>query len=108
MPTSRLRQIRPISGGCYGYPAFLVIMAGLGCGAARMFRLDVGRSRALIFSGATRNSLVVLPLALALPAGYALTPVIVVTQTLVELVGMVLYVQFVPRMVPDTRAAPRP
>lgn len=90
------------------YAAFLVIMAGLGCGAARMFRFDVGRSRALIFSGATRNSLVVLPLALALPAGYALTPVVVVTQTLVELVGMVLYVQLVPRMVRDTRTAPRP
>ena len=90
------------------YAAFLILMAGLGFIAARVFRFDVGRSRALIFSGATRNSLVVLPLALALPAGYALTPVIVVTQTLVELVGMVLYVRLVPRMVPDTPTASLP
>lgn len=82
------------------YVAFLVVMAGLGYAAARLFRLDTGGSRALIFSGATRNSLVVLPLALALPEGYALTPVIVVTQTLVELVGMVVYVHLVPRLVP--------
>lgn len=84
------------------YAAFLVVMAGLGYAASRAFRLDVGRSRALIFSGATRNSLVVLPLALALPADYALTPVLVVTQTLVELVGMIVYVHLVPRMVPSS------
>src|SRR5699024_3706426 len=86
------------------YAAFLVLMAGLGCAAARLFRFDVGRARALIFSGATRNSLVVLPLALALPADYAVTPVIVVTQTLVELIGMIMFVQLVPRMVPDARS----
>lgn len=40
----------------------------------------VARSRVLIFTGATRNSL-------ALPDVYAITPVIVVTQTLVELVA---------------------
>jgi ACR3 family arsenite efflux pump ArsB len=68
---------------------------------ARLFRLDVPSSRALIFTGATRNSLVVLPLALALPDAYAITAVIVVTQTLVELVGMVIYVRAVPRLVPQ-------
>lgn len=82
------------------YGAFLVIMAGLGLLVARCFRLDVPGSRALIFTGATRNSLVVLPLALALPDPYALAAVIVVSQTLVELVGMVLYVQLIPRLVP--------
>lgn len=83
------------------YAAFLVIMAVVGLGWARLFRLDVGRSRALIFAGATRNSLVVLPLALALPEAYAVTPVVVVTQTLVELLGMVGYVRVVPRLVPE-------
>lgn len=82
------------------YVAFLVIMAILGLLVARCFRLDVPGSRALIFTGATRNSLVVLPLALALPDPYALAAVIVVSQTLVELVGMVLYVQLVPRLAP--------
>lgn len=81
------------------YASFLAIMAAIGVGTARLLRLDTGRSRALTFSGATRNSLVVLPLALALPENYALTPVIVVTQTLVELLGMVVYVRVIPRLI---------
>lgn len=84
------------------YAGFLVVMAGLGPLVARVFRLDVPASRALVFSGATRNSLVVLPLALALPDAYAVTAVVVVTQTLVELVGMVVYVRVVPWLIPSS------
>jgi ACR3 family arsenite efflux pump ArsB len=81
------------------YVAFLVVMAVLGRITARLFSLEVRIGRALIFTGATRNSLVVLPLALALPDAYALTPAIVVTQTLVELVGMLVYIRVVPAWV---------
>ncbi len=88
------------------YLAFLVVMAGVGLAGARLMRLDVGRSRALIFSGATRNSLVVLPLALALSDGYAITPIIVVTQTLVELVGMLAYVRIIPHLTPGRPGRP--
>ena len=87
------------------YVGFLVAMAFLGVAAARVAGLDTGRARALAFSGATRNSLVVLPLALALPVAYAITPAIVVTQTLVELVGMLVYIRVVPRLVPTTPGA---
>jgi ACR3 family arsenite transporter len=80
------------------YAAFLLIMALVGLATGRLLRLDSGRSRALVFSGATRNSLVVLPLALALPDAYAMTAAVVVAQTLVELVGMVVYVRVVPRL----------
>ncbi|MBD8729542.1 arsenic resistance protein, partial [Frigoribacterium sp. CFBP 13707] len=83
------------------YAAFLVAMAALGIGAGRIFRLDVPATRALVFSGATRNSLVVLPLALALPASLSLAPVVVVTQTLVELIGMVIFVRLIPRYAPS-------
>lgn len=48
------------------YVAFLVVMAPLGLVVARTFRLDPASGRAIIFTGATRNYLVVLPLALAL------------------------------------------
>ncbi|MFC9189404.1 arsenic resistance protein [Streptomyces cyaneofuscatus] len=82
------------------YAAFLVVMAFAGKVVARLFRLDVPGGRAVVFSGATRNSLVVLPLALALPDPYAIAAVVVVTQTLVEVVGMVLYVRAVPRLLP--------
>lgn len=45
--------------------------------------------------------LVVLPLALALPDALSVAAVVVVTQTLVEVLGMVAYVRLVPRLVPD-------
>lgn len=81
------------------YLAFAGVMLLLGIVAARVVRLDVPGARALVFSGVTRNSLVVLPLALALPAAFALAPLAVVTQTLVELVVMVVFVALVPRLV---------
>ncbi|MEU2406550.1 bile acid:sodium symporter [Streptomyces rubiginosohelvolus] len=82
------------------YAAFLVVMAFAGKAVARLFRLDAPGGRAIVFTGATRNSLVVLPLALALPAGMEVAAVVVVTQTLVEVLGMVAYVRLVPRLVP--------
>ncbi|MFC6718366.1 arsenic resistance protein [Natrialbaceae archaeon GCM10025810] len=85
------------------YVAFLVIMPALGRLAAGALRMDVGESRALVFTSVTRNSLVVLPLALALPEGYRLAPAVVVTQTLVELVGMVALTRVVPTwLVPES------
>ncbi|WP_329503720.1 bile acid:sodium symporter [Streptomyces iakyrus] len=82
------------------YVLFLAVMAFAGLAVARMFRLDVPASRAIVFTGATRNSLVVLPLALALPDALAIAAVVVVAQTLVEVVGMVIYVRAVPRLLP--------
>ncbi|GAB2878310.1 arsenic resistance protein [Streptomyces mayteni] len=82
------------------YVVFLVVMAFGGLAVARLFRLDVPAGRAVVFTGATRNSLVVLPLALALPDGLAIAAVVVVAQTLVEVVGMVVYVRWVPRLLP--------
>ena len=90
------------------YVGFLGIMAIVGAWAGRLFRLDVPATRALAFSGATRNSLVVLPLALALPPALALTPVVVVTQTLVELLGMVVFLRLIPKLVPSRRSPARP
>lgn len=88
------------------YLAFLVMMVPLGIFAARAAHLDVRSSRALVFAGATRNSLVVLPLALALPASLGLAPLVVVTQTLVELIGMVIFVRLIPRVLPELDPAP--
>lgn len=88
------------------YVAFLVVMPILGRLVAGLLEMDVGESRALVFTSVTRNSLVVLPLALALPEGYQLAPAVVVTQTLVELAGMVTLTRVVPTwLVPES---PRP
>lgn len=78
------------------YVAFLVVMPLLGRLATGLLRMNVGEGRALVFTSVTRNSLVVLPLALALPASYQLAPAVVVTQTLVELTGMVVLTRLVP------------
>lgn len=89
---------------------FLIVMAFAGKAVARLFRLDAPAGRAIVFTGATRNSLVVLPLALALPDSLAVASLVVVTQTLVEVLGMVAYVRLVPRLVPEeeqTEAASR-
>jgi ACR3 family arsenite efflux pump ArsB len=87
------------------YVLFLLVMAFAGKAVARLFRLDTGSGRAIVFTGATRNSLVVLPLALALPDAFAVAAVVVVTQTLVEVVGMVTYVRVVPSLLPVEKRA---
>lgn len=88
------------------FVAFAAVMVVVGLAVGRVVRLDAPATRAVMFSGATRNSLVVLPLALALPPTLALAPLAVVTQTLVELVTMVVLVRLVPRLVPARRSGP--
>ncbi|WP_420099764.1 arsenic resistance protein [Corynebacterium sp.] len=78
----------------------------VGWTAGRLWGTGPAARRALVFTGVTRNSLVVLPLVLALPAGYDLAPLVVVTQTLVELVVMVVFVRLVPLLVPLRGAEP--
>ncbi|MFC4225168.1 arsenic resistance protein [Lysinibacter cavernae] len=75
---------------------FAALMFGAGIGITCLMRLEVTASRAATFSGITRNSLVILPVALALPASYGLVPVIVVSQTLVEILAMLVCVVLVP------------
>ena len=86
------------------YAVFVAVMVPMGVLAGRLAGLDVPGRRAIAFSGATRNSLVVLPLVLALPVEFELAPLVVVTQTLVELVAMVVLVRLVPRLVPPVTA----
>lgn len=83
------------------FAIFLVLMIVLSIAVGKMFRLDIGAWRALTFSGVTRNSLVVLPVALAFPAQYSLASSVVVSQTLVELVGMLIMIQLIPKIIRD-------
>ncbi|WP_159500121.1 arsenic resistance protein [Microbacterium sp. 18062] len=88
------------------YVLFATVMVPIGTAAGKAARLDAPARRAIVFSGATRNSLVVLPLVLALPAAFDLAPLVVVTQTLVELLVMVVFVRLVPRVIPVRDARP--
>lgn len=81
------------------YVVFVLVMSVIGGAASRVAGLGVASRRAVVFTAVTRNSLVVLPLVLALPATYDLAPLVVVTQTLVELVLMVVMVRVVSRLV---------
>ena len=78
-------------------------MAPIGWLVGRALGLGEPARRAVGFAGVTRNSLVVLPLALALPAG---SPFAVVTQTMVELLVMVALVWLGRRVPARTAAGP--
>ncbi|WP_295476952.1 arsenic resistance protein [uncultured Pseudomonas sp.] len=80
------------------YLAFAVIAPLLGAWVARAWRLDAAAGRAVLFSAATRNSLVVLPLALAVPGAIPVLPAVIITQTLVELCAELVYVRLAPRL----------
>lgn len=96
---SRLHDLLPV---VPVYVGFALLAPVLGLIAARLFKLSTGEARAVTFSAATRNSLVVLPLALALPEPVrALAAAAVITQTLVELVSELIYVRAVPALVRD-------
>lgn len=55
------------------------------------------QGRVLAFSFGTRNSFVVLPLALALPPSSDLAVVTIVFQSLVELLGVGVYLWWIPQ-----------
>ena len=81
------------------YIGFMLLAPVLGFIAARLLRLPATEARSVMFSASTRNSLVVLPLALALPEHTrTLAAAAVITQTLVELVCELVYVRAIPRL----------
>lgn len=87
------------------YLAFALLAPPAGWLVARLFRLEPPAGRAVAFSGATRNSLVVLPLALAVPGAVPLLPAVIVTQTLVELLAELVYVRVIARFGSAARQA---
>ena len=80
------------------YVAFAVLAPFVGWWVARLAGLQGGEARAIAFSAGTRNSLVVLPLALAVPGAIPVLPAVIVAQTLVELVSQLVYVHTIPRL----------
>lgn len=77
--------------------AFLIGATICGLLLAKAFKLPVAQARTLIFSLTTRNSFVVLPFALALPAAWEIAAIVIVFQSLIELFGMLALLWLVPR-----------
>lgn len=88
------------------FVAFAALVPFLARFVARRFGLATAEQRTVIFSAGTRNSFVVLPLALALPPGWELAAALIVLQSLIELAAMIAYLWWIPaRVVPDRSAA---
>ncbi|MFN2350042.1 MAG: arsenic resistance protein [Thioalkalivibrio sp.] len=79
------------------FVAFALAAALIARVLMQLLALPLTSGRTLAFSLGTRNSFVVLPFALSLPAGWEATVVVIVLQTLVELFAMVFYLWWIPR-----------
>lgn len=78
------------------YICFMIIAPFIGAFTGKLFALPVDLNRTLAFSSSTRNALVVLPLALSLPKEWsAIVTVVIVTQTVVELIGELIYIRVI-------------
>ncbi|PKM23292.1 MAG: arsenic resistance protein [Gammaproteobacteria bacterium HGW-Gammaproteobacteria-13] len=93
-------QLLPVIPVIPVYIGFMLLAPVVGALASKAYKLPASTARAVTFSTATRNSLVVLPLALALPEEIrGLAAAAVITQTLVELVGELVYIRAVPILI---------
>ena len=77
------------------YLAFAVLVGVVSWGVGSRFSRP--QQTALTFSAVTRNSLIIMPFALAIGG---ITPAVVLTQTMVELLVMVAMVALLPRLLP--------
>ncbi len=86
------------------YIVFAIIAPFIGKISAKLFKVDVQSSRVISFSTSTRNSLVVLPLALALPAPEnQLVAIVIVTQTIVEIFFELIYINVIPIITKESK-----
>lgn len=92
MATDAALRVAPL------YVVFAVAAPILGWMVARIFSLEVAAGRAVAFSAGTRNSLVILPLALAVPGAIPVLPAIIITQTIVELISELIYIRLIPKL----------
>ena len=82
------------------YVMYLIITPFISKVIASLFSLAPHAGRALAFSTGTRNSLVVLPLALSLPGEWSvIASSVIVTQTITELIGELFYIKLIPKLI---------
>ncbi|RBQ32775.1 arsenic resistance protein [Arcobacter sp. FW59] len=74
------------------YIAFAIIAPIIGFSVGKIFKFETKEKSAIAFSSATRNSLIILPLALAVPNALPLLPAVIVMQTFVELISSIIYI----------------
>ena len=67
---------------------FIFAAVGLALALGRALNFQRQDRIALMLTTMTRNSLVIMPFALALPEGFSFVPVAIIMQTVVELVAL--------------------
>jgi ACR3 family arsenite transporter len=78
------------------FVTYVALAAVVGRLTVWLYSLPPREGRGVIFSTGTRNSFVVLPLALALPAEWHLAVAVIVIQAFVEMLGMLVFIRLVP------------
>lgn len=78
------------------FAAYVALAALVGRLTVWLFALPPRAGRGVIFSTGTRNSFVVLPLALALPSEWSQAVAVIVIQAFVEMLGMLAFIHVVP------------
>ncbi|WP_210129475.1 arsenic resistance protein [Staphylococcus sp. GDX8P66P] len=82
------------------YICFLIIVPLIGTLCGKLFKVTQETKRTIAFSSSTRNALVVLPLALGLPNHWVtITTTVIITQTLCELLGELIYIKMIPKYI---------
>ncbi len=90
------------------FVAYVALAAVIGRLTVWLFSLPPRVGRGVIFSTGTRNSFVVLPLALALPPEWNLAVAVIVIQAFVEMLGMLVFIGIVPAwLLPDAESGDR-
>ncbi|MFN7222473.1 MAG: arsenic resistance protein, partial [Paracoccaceae bacterium] len=88
----------PVLGAVTGvFVAFLVLSVAFGLWLGARWRFDEPAIRALALSFGTRNSFVVLPLSLSLASEWQTATVVIVFQSVVELIGVLVLLWVLPR-----------
>lgn len=90
------------------FAVYLIVLTPLGILVGTAFGLPLSQVRAVAFSGGARNGLLVLPIALAFPDGFAVVALVVVLGMAVEIVGMGIYGLVVPSVTAQSRSVLTP
>ncbi len=91
-----LDHVRQLTQVTLIFVLFVALAAVIGRLTVWLYSLPPQAGRGVIFSTSTRNSFVVLPLALALPSEWQLAVPVIVIQAFVEMLGMLVFIRIVP------------
>ncbi|WP_322520409.1 arsenic resistance protein [Guyparkeria halophila] len=75
---------------------YVLMAPWVAAAAGHLGGLDVAARRTVAFSAGSRNSFMVLPIALALPAGLQPVVAVIILQSLIELFGLIAYTRLIP------------